>query len=217
MAQTRAMIATAAVTLVVLGCGGPRTSESPLAAVPEVSVPSPVVPTPACTVSGVVRESPGGAPSAGASVDIVKEPGGYSAPVIWSTTTDARGSYGIGGIDCGISRIVRIQKTDFFPAEISVLFDGQLRKDFTIDRITYLLRGIIRDAASRTPIPNATVEILSGPYAGRRDTSHIDGSYGLSARDTVTVRVSKAGYQSQDATATVDAPAASRDFLLTTR
>lgn len=215
MPLTQAMIATAAVTLVVLGCGGPRTSESPVAATPVVSGPSAVLP--ACALSGVVRESPGGAPSAGASVAIVKEPGGYSAPAIWSTTTDANGAYGIGGIDCGISRILRVDKADFFPDETSVLFDGDQRRDVTLRRVTYLLAGTVRDFASRAPIPDATVEVLSGPYAGQRAASHFDGSYGLSARDTVTIRASKPGYQSQDATVTVTAPAAHRDFLLTTR
>jgi hypothetical protein len=171
----------------------------------------------ACALSGVVRESPGDAPSVGAFVAVVKEPGGYSAPAIWSTTTDASGTYQLGGIDCGISRILRVEKPEFFPRETSVLFDGDQRRDVTLPRITYLLAGNIRDAASRTPIPDATVEVLSGPYAGQRATSHVDGSYGLSVRDTVTVRASKPGYQSQDATVTVTAPAAYRDFFITTR
>jgi hypothetical protein len=148
---------------------------------------------------------------------IVKEPGGHSAPAIWSTTTDASGTYGLGGVDCGVSRILRVEKPDFFTQETSVLFDGDQRRDVTLPRITYLLAGNVRDAASRTPIPDATIEVLSGPYAGQRATTHFDGSYGLSARDTVTIRASRPGYQSLDATVTVTAPAAYRDFLLTTR
>jgi hypothetical protein len=169
----------------------------------------------ACALSGVVRESPGDAPSVGAVVAVVKEPGGYSAPAIVSTTTDPGGLYELAGIDCGVSRILRVSKPDFFDQQISVLFAGDTRKDLTLQRLTYTLRGIVRESASRTPLPDATVEVVSGPYAGRRAMSHVDGSYGLSVRDTVTVRVSKAGYESQDAIVTVAAPGADRDFSIT--
>ena len=207
------------VALVVCACGRGRNPESPspVPVTPELSNDPQIVRGFGCALSGVIRESPGGAPAAGASIAIVKEPGGYSAPSIVSSTTDSGGTYQIGGIDCGISRRLRIQKADFFTLETSVLFDGDLRKDFTIERITYSLRGIVRDGASRTPIPDVTVEILSGPYSGRKTTSHLDGSYGLSARDTVTVRVSKTGYESQEATVTVAVPGADRDFSITRR
>lgn len=168
----------------------------------------------ACALSGVVRESPGDAPSAEALVALVKEPGGYSATPIISTATDASGTYRLGGIDCGVSRIVRVEKSGFFDQQGSVLISADTGRDFTIERVTYTLRGIVRDSASRIALPDATLEILSGPYAGRKDMSRVDGSYGLSVRDTGTVRASKPGYAPQDAIVTVTGPT-DRDFSLT--
>jgi len=167
----------------------------------------------ACTLSGVVRESPGDAPSVGAVVALVKEPGGHSAPAIVSSTTDATGAYRLDGIDCGVSRLLRVEKPDFFPSEVAVSIAGDTQRDVTIDRLTYSLEGFVRESPSGTPLVYATVEIVSGPYAGQKATTQVDGSYFLSARDTVTVRASKPGYVSQDATVTV-AARATRDFSL---
>jgi len=174
-----------------------------------------IVRGPGCALSGLVRESPGNAPSVGAVVALVKEPGGHSAPAIVSSTTDATGRYRLGGIDCGVSLLLRVQKPDFFASEESVLISGDTQRDVTISRTTYSLEGFVRESPSGTPLVYATVEIVSGPYAGRTGTTHVDGSYGLSARDTVTVRASKPGYVSQEATVTVAGPAATyKDFSL---
>ena len=167
----------------------------------------------ACALSGVVRESPGDAPSVGAVVALVKEPGGHSAPAIVSSTTDATGTYRLDGIDCGVSRLLRVQKPDFFPSEVPVSIPGDTQRDVTIDRLTYSLEGFVRESPSGTALVYATVEITSGPYAGQKGTTRVDGSYFLSARDTVTLRASKPGYISQEATVTI-AARATRDFSL---
>jgi len=90
----------------------------------------------ACALSGMVRESPGDSPSVGAVVALVKEPGGYSAPAIVSGTTDATGTYRLGGVDCGVSRLLRVQKPDFFSTEVSVLILGDTQRNVTIERVT---------------------------------------------------------------------------------
>lgn len=171
----------------------------------------------ACALSGVIRESPGDVPSRGAVVALVKEPGGHSAPAIVSSTTDATGTYQLGGIDCGVSRILRVEKPDFFSHEESVLLAGNTQRDVTIERVTYPLQGFVRERPSGTPLVNATVEVVSGPYAGQKGMTHTDGSYFLQVRDTLTVRASKPGYVSQDATVTVAAPATYKDFSLALR
>jgi hypothetical protein len=164
---------------------------------------------------GVVRESPGNALSVGAVVKLVREPGGVSAPGIDSRTTDAAGTYRFDAIDCGLSWWMRVEKNAFFTPEVSVLILGDTRRDVTIERVSYPLRGIVRENLSGTLLADVTVEKLSGSYAGRKTTTHTDGSYGLQVRDTVTVRASKPGYVSQQATVTVTAPAADQDFSLT--
>jgi hypothetical protein len=167
----------------------------------------------ACALSGVVRESPGDAPSSGAVVALVKEPGGHSAPRIVSSATDASGSYRLGGVDCGVSRLLRVEKSDFSGAEVPVTINGETKRDVTISRVAYLLRGFVRESPSGTALANATVEVVSGPYAGQNNTTHADGSYGLQVRDTVTVRASKPGYVSREITVTV-AAATNQDFSL---
>jgi hypothetical protein len=97
---------------------------------------------------------------------------------------------------------------------MSVLIDIDVRRDLTIERITYPLRGIVRDASTGTALRDATVEVISGPYVGLRTTTFTDGSYRVSVRDTVTVRVSKSGYVSQEAVVTVAFPEAYREFVL---
>jgi hypothetical protein len=186
------------------------TSPSPVGTPP----PAPINAT-GCSVSGVVHESPTGAISVGATVKIVKEPGGYSAPAIVSGRTDATGGYRLDGIDCGVSRLLRVEKSDFFSQEMSVLIASDVRRDLTIERITYPLRGIVRDASTATVVRDAIVEVISGPYAGLRTTTFTDGSYRVSVRDTVTVRVSKHGYVSQEVVVTVTFPESYRDFSLT--
>jgi hypothetical protein len=91
----------------------------------------------ACAVSGIVREWPGDAASTGAAVALVKEPGGHSAPAIVSSLTDATGTYRLDGVDCGISRLLRVQKPGFFPSEMSVSILGDTRRDVTIDRLAF--------------------------------------------------------------------------------
>ena len=82
----------------------------------------------------------------------------------------------------------------------------------------FLSRGIVRESTSGSRLTDATIEVVSGPYAGEKDTTRHDGSYGLSVRDTVTVRASKPGYLSQEATVTVTAPGgAAYDFSLVSR
>jgi carboxypeptidase family protein len=122
---------------------------------------------------------------------------------------------GLDGIECGVSRLLRVQKPDFFPSEVPVLILGDTQRNVTIDRLAYSLQGFVRESPSGPPLVSATVEVVSGPYAGRQGTTHADGSYFLQVRDTVTVRASKPGYVSEDATVTVAGPAATyKDFSL---
>lgn len=192
---------------------GYASAEQTIALLVHTTVNFTIVRGSACALSGVVRESPGDAPSVGAIVALVKEPGGHSAPAIVSSTTDATGTYRLDGIDCGVSRLLRVHKPDFSPSEVSVLILGDTQRDVAINRLTYSLEGFVRESPSGTPLVYATVEVVSGPYAAQKGTTHVDGSYSLSARDTVTVRASKPGYVSQDATLTV-AARATRDFSL---
>ena len=213
-------LAIAALASVLLpACDSGRDLVSPTSTSSPTSSTSNVTPDftsgPACALWGVVREGLDSALSVGAVVRLVKEPGGFSAPVIQSTTTDASGTYRIEGIDCGISRIAQVNKPDFFSHEESVLILGDTQRDFTIGRVTYRLAGIIRESPSGMPLVGATVEAVSGPYAGQRSTTYTDGSYFLSVRDTLTVRASKPGYISQEGSVTVTYPAADRDFSLT--
>ena len=169
----------------------------------------------ACTLSGTVREFPNNLPSVGAIAAIVREPGGYSAPVVVSSLTDSSGRYQLGGIDCGSIRRLRVEKNDFFPQEEQVLFAGNVLRDVTIQPVTYVLRGFVRDSASGTPLVFATVEVVSGPYAGQKATTFTDGSYLLQVRDTLAIRASKPGYAAQAATVTVSGPNVYKDFALT--
>ena len=211
-ARVRLAVAAAWIVIAAAACGENRapSSPSPVGTTP----PAPVNPT-GCSVFGLVRESPSGAMSVAATVKVVKEPGGYSAPAMVSATTDATGGYRLNGIDCGVSRRLRVEKADFFSQEMSVLMDTDIRRDVTIERITYLLRGIVRDASNRTALRDAIVEVVGGPYSGRQSTTFTDGSYGVSVRDTVRIRVSKPGYVAQEAVVTVTFPGADRDFSLT--
>jgi len=167
-----------------------------------------------CAVTGVVRESPGGAVSAGATVKIVNEPGGYSAPAIVTASTDAIGSYRLDGLQCGFTQRLRVEKNDFFPQELPVMIAGEPRQDVTIERLTYSLFGTVRESPSGAPVRDATVHVLTGPYAGRTATTHTDGSYGLSVRDTVTLRASKLGYTPQEVVVTITSSPSYRDFTL---
>lgn len=169
----------------------------------------------ACSLSGLVRESPANVTSAGAVVKLVREPGGYSAPSIFSTVTDASGTYRLGGVDCATRRL-RVEKDDFFSHEESVAIGGDTRRDVVIERVTYPVRGIVRESPSGTPLVYATVEVVSGPYAGRKATTYVDGSYGLQFRDTARVRASLPGYVPQEVSVTVVAiPGVDQDFALT--
>jgi carboxypeptidase family protein len=194
---------------------GYASAEQAIALSSHTTVDFTIVPGSACALSGMVQESPGNAPSVGAVVAFVKEPGGPSARVIVSSTTNATGTYQLGGIDCGVSRILRVTKPDFFSHEEYALPAGDARRDVTIERVAYPLEGFVRESPSGSPLVYATVEVVSGPYAGQKSTTRVDGSYFLQVRDTLTVRASKPGYGSQDATVTVAAPATYKDFSLT--
>jgi hypothetical protein len=194
---------------------GYASAEQALRLVAHAAVNFTMVQGPACALSGTVRESPGDALSIGALVKLVKEPGGSSASSIVSTTTSAGGRYRLEGIDCGVSHWLRVEKEDFFSTEAAVRIAGETQRDVTISRVTYPLRGFVREAPSGTPLVDATVEVVTGPYAGQKDATRADGSYFLQVRDDVTVRASKAGYVPEEATVMVASPSAYREFFLT--
>jgi len=73
------------------------------------------------------------------------------------------------------------------------------------DRFVNELTGWVYDTANRT-VPGATVEILTGPYAGTRRTTNEEGEYSFLGRfvDVVTIRASRDGYR--DRTQTLNLP-----------
>lgn len=86
----------------------------------------------ACFIGGTVREAPNGTASFGATVKIVNDPGGASAPAIVSGTTNADGSYRLDGIPCGAVRRLRVEKSGFVPQELPVTIDGENYQDVTL-------------------------------------------------------------------------------------
>lgn len=183
--------------LTLAACDSGPTPLSPSSPLPPASSSS--LPLETYTLSGNVRESTN--PQAVPDVRIEVTDGPNAGRF---TTTDREGRFALPLLEGRF--------------QLRVSRSGDVRRDFTMQRITYGLVGIVRESPSGTPLADADVEILSGPYAGQRATTHKDGSYGLSVRETVRVRAAKPGWESQEATVTVTGPASTyQDFLLPRR
>jgi hypothetical protein len=67
---------------------------------------------------------------------------------------------------------------------------------------TSTLSGHVSDGASRKGVPSAMVQVIGGPNAGRNALTDDSGFYSLPSlvRGSVTIRVTRSGYESAEAT-----------------
>lgn len=126
------------------------------------------------TLSGVVRRN--GKPLAGASVAATGKAGAPS----WSET-DPEGRFSLQGLshDSYLLEVSDFRTGLFHSREI----DLQENQRVLIDLKTGTLSGVVRDARSGEPVPQAEVSVLpaTGSLQGRQNTvTGLDGSFSLS-------------------------------------
>lgn len=178
-------------SVVLLSCGGePKTP----------AAPSPALPTVTYTVSGMVRDALG-TPLEAARVSMAI-PLSKTGPS-FSTETDATGRYR-GNLAAGSHYTLYAQRPgfeNFYRTDVSISADTLL-DDVTL-RPGVQVSGKVSEAGVG-PLDDATIEVVSGPNAGRSTlTGHpISGQYVLDhlSPGEFKLRASKSGYETVEQT-----------------
>lgn len=129
-------------------------------------------------------------PIAGAGVSVVgRWKGG------WFSETDSGGAYRIGGMPRGDSYTVTAHKAGFERSSAAMTLEAaEARYDFAL-RVGVRVSGEVLEAGVG-PLVGATVEVVSGPNAGRKAVTSQNGYFELPhlLPGLLTLRAGKAGY-----------------------
>jgi hypothetical protein len=179
-------------------CGGNEV-KSPASPSPVVPVPTPPAPASTYSVSGTVVDGEG-KPVEGAAV-FVGVPDPRSGGAAFSTTTDAQGRFR-GALPSGSFYSLSVSKPGYESVRrmgVSVLGDTVL--DVTLVVGIEIFGNVTELGVG--PLNDATIEVMSGPSAGRSTVSGpAPGKYGLQhlLPGEFTLRASKTGYDSVEQT-----------------
>lgn len=165
------------------------------------------------TVSGMIRTA-SGAPLTDARVY-----GGYlsskTGPV-FNSISDAGGRYR-GELPAGTNYEILAQRAGFEEQRRTFSLTSDAVLDFTLQP-GIAISGLVTEAGVG-PLENATVEVIAGPSAGAKGTTGppgVPGRYIVShvLPGDITVRASKAGYESVEQRVHADESTSSVDFSL---
>jgi 5-hydroxyisourate hydrolase-like protein (transthyretin family) len=155
---------------------------------------------PSGTIAGVLLDDDGGAPIAGATIEVFD-----GATSIGITTTDANGEY---SIEVPVGEGYRVEVTaDGYDStsndDVDVTEDTTTTVDFDLVASgdpTGTIQGVVRNADDNSGIEGATIEIYDGADLVATTTTDADGGYSVEVPvgTDYTVRVSSAGFIAAD-------------------